>query len=69
MHGAWPSLHCVPHLVVQLIEHDISSYVAAVQDALPLNSKLPGYEYGASGCFGYFELKLKVRPAAKWLPY
>jgi len=43
----------------ELIEHDISSYVSAVQEALPANSKLPGYEYGPSGCYGYFELKLK----------
>ena len=43
----------------ELIEYDISGYVAAVQEALPANSKLPGYEYGPSGCYGYFELKLK----------
>jgi len=45
--------------VGDLIEFDITGYVAAVQEALPPNSKLPGYEYGASGCYLYFDAKLK----------
>mmetsp|Transcript_37008 Transcript_37008/g.102129 ORF Transcript_37008/g.102129 Transcript_37008/m.102129 type:complete len:610 (+) Transcript_37008:98-1927(+) len=45
--------------VGELLEFDISGYVGAVQEALPANSKLPGYEYGPAGCYGYFELKLK----------
>ena len=42
----------------ELAAYAISSYVGAVQEALPSNSKLPNHQYGAEGCFGYFEAKL-----------
>ena len=32
--------------------------MAGSPTALPSNSKLPNHQYGAEGCFGYFEAKL-----------
>lgn len=37
----------------------VHSYVTAVQEALPESIKLPSYQYGAQGCFLFFEAKLK----------
>eukprot|EP00965_Chrysotila_dentata_P252853 6210910-Pleurochrysis_carterae.AAC.2 len=42
----------------QLLPNVLSSYVSEVQEALPPNTKLPSYQYGANGCFAYFEAKL-----------
>ena len=36
----------------------IGSYVAAMQEAMPANTKFPSHQYGAAGCFGYYEAKL-----------
>ena len=37
----------------------VHAYVTEVQNALPDSTKLPSYQYGAQGCYLFFEAKLK----------
>lgn len=53
--------------VEELLMYAVHSYVTAVQEALPESIKLPSYQYGAQGCFLFFEAKLKVG-RRHWLP-
>ena len=41
-----------------LLPHSLSSYVLALQEALPAEIKQPSHVYGAAGCLGYYEAKL-----------
>ena len=41
-----------------LLTFAISSYVTALQEALPANTKMPSHMYGSKGCYGYYDLKL-----------
>ena len=41
-----------------LLTYAISSYVTAMQEAMPPNTKFPSHQYGTLGCYGFFEAKL-----------
>jgi len=41
-----------------LLTYAISSYVTAMQEAMPENTKAPSYQYGVPGCYGFYEAKL-----------
>lgn len=41
-----------------LLTFAISSYVTALQEALPANTKLPSHQYGVAGCYGFYDAKL-----------
>ena len=56
--GVHALTECIVKHVEALIEGPLSSYVRAVQEALPASSKLPSHQYGAAGCYSYFEAKL-----------
>ena len=43
----------------ELLQYAVHSYVTEVQTALPESIKLPSYQYGAQGCYLFFEAKLK----------
>ena len=45
--------------IEELLSYACHSYVTAVQEALPESTKLPSYQYGAQGCYLFFEAKLK----------
>jgi len=45
--------------VEELLEYAVGQYVSEVQKALPEATKLPSYQYGAQGCYLFFEAKLK----------
>ena len=42
----------------ELLTSAIASYVTALQEALPANTKMPSHLYGSKGCYGYYDLKL-----------
>ena len=45
--------------IEQLLLTALQPYVAELQAALPESTKLPSYQYGAQGCYLFFEAKLK----------
>ena len=36
----------------------VGSYVSAVQEAMPANTRTPSHQYGTAGCYGFYEAKL-----------
>ena len=36
----------------------VGSYVSAVQEAMPANTRTPSHQYGMAGCYGFYEAKL-----------
>ena len=36
----------------------VGSYVSAVQEAMPANTRTPSHQYGVAGCYGFYEAKL-----------
>ena len=38
----------------------VGSYVSAVQEAMPANTRTPSHQYGTAGCYGFYEAKLHV---------
>lgn len=47
------------HNVELKISNVLAPYVRELNKAMPPSSKLPLFDYKTSGCFGYFQLKLK----------
>ena len=45
--------------IEELLMYAVHAYVTEVQNALPDSTKLPSYQYGAQGCYLFFEAKLK----------
>ncbi|KAN0039438.1 hypothetical protein ACTA71_001632 [Dictyostelium dimigraforme] len=41
------------------ITNVLSPYVSELLQGMPASTKLPIYDYGTEGCYGYFQLKLK----------
>jgi len=58
--GTQSMLSTLSKHVEELLHYEIGAYVAEVQEALPeAMGKLPSYQYGARGCYLFFEAKLK----------
>jgi cytoplasmic FMR1 interacting protein len=49
---------CLNNLELKL-HNVLAPYMRELNAGMPPSSKLPIYDYGTAGCFGYFQLKLK----------
>lgn len=41
------------------IDNALVPYISSLMQGMPPSSKLPMFDYGTEGCYGYFQLKLK----------